>query len=169
MKTPVGLAAGAALFLASWTALADSTETTTDFVIGGWFVSSLGGIATSIGTGITLRPEYAITTTRGWGIASAVTGTANLAYGAVLVGYAAGPSPCTSSSSGGGWSLCLDFRGVAAVIGAANVAVAAVNGVLAGVALSRRWQPPSNVALIPFALDDTRGRKVPGVVVMGRF
>jgi hypothetical protein len=50
-----------------------------------------------------------------------------------------------------------------------NLTIGAVNGVLAAVALSRPWQPPSNVALAPLALDDAQGRKVPGVVVMGRF
>jgi hypothetical protein len=168
MKTPVGLAAGAALFLASLTALADNTEVAADFAIGGWFVSGLGGIATSIGTGVALSPRYEIATTRGWGIASAITATANAVYGSVLIGYAAGPNPCPSPR-GGDWSLCLDFRGPFGAIGAANYTVAAVNGVLAGVALSRTSQRPSNVALAPFALDDARGRKVPGVVVMGRF
>jgi hypothetical protein len=162
VKTRVGLTVGAALFLASLTAAAD--DTAGDLVGVGWAVSSVGGIVTGIGTGVALGSGNDAT---GWGFASLVTGIANLAYGTLFVVYAAGPDPCANSTSG--WNFCFDLRGPAAALGVVNLTIGAVNGVLAAVALSRPWQPPSNVALAPLALDDAQGRKVPGVVVMGRF
>ena len=156
MKTRVGLAVGAALFLASLTAAAD--DTAGDLADVGWFVSSVGGIVTGIGTGVTLDP--------GWGYASLVTSIANLAYGTVFVVYAAGPDPCASST--GGWNFCTDPRGTFGVIGAVNLTLGVVNGLLAAAA-AHRQRPLTNVGIAPLALDDERGRNVPGVVVMGRF
>jgi hypothetical protein len=155
MKTRVGLAVGVALFFASFTAAAD--DAAADLAAAGWVVSSIGGIVTVIGTGVTLDP--------GWGYASVLTSIANLAYGTVFVVYAAGPNPCANST--GGWNFCMDERGTAGVVGAVNLTLGAINGVLAAAALNKR--PPTNVGIAPLALDDARGRNVPGVVVMGRF
>jgi len=108
MGTRMGLAVGAALFLVSFTAAADDTAGTLAGV--GWVVSSLGGIVTGIGTGVTLDP--------GWGYASLVSSIANLAYGTIFVVYAAGPDPCPQSTDG--WNFCTDPRGGFGVIGAVN-------------------------------------------------
>jgi hypothetical protein len=49
-----------------------------------------------------------------------------------------------------------------------NLTLGVVNGVLA-VAAAHGPRPLTNVGIAPLALDDERGRNVPGVVVMGRF
>jgi hypothetical protein len=157
MKTRMGLAVGAALFLASFTATADDTDDFAAAIGIGWVVSSLGGMVTGIGTAVTVDP--------GWGYASVVTSIASLAYGTVFVVYAAGPNPCANST--GSIDLCSDPRGALGVLGAVNLTLGAVNALLAAHALS--GPPMTNVGIAPLALDDTRGRNVPGVVVMGRF
>ena len=158
MKTRMGLAVGAALFLASFTAAADDTAGNLAAAADvGWVVSSLGGIVTGIGTGVTLDP--------GWGYASVVTSIANLAYGTVFVVYAAGPDPCANST--GAFDVCSDPRGAFGVLGAVNLTLGVINAVLAADALNGHRM--TNVGIAPLALDDARGRNVPGVVVLGRF
>jgi hypothetical protein len=155
MKTRMGLAVGAALFLASLTAEAD--DTAGDLAAVGWVVSSVGGIVTAAGTGVTLDP--------GWGYASIFTSLGNLAYGTVFVVYAAGPNPCPNSTDG--WNFCTDPRGAFAGVGAVNLTLGVINGLLAIAAHGQR--PLTNVGIAPLALDDSRDRNVSGVVVMGRF
>jgi hypothetical protein len=161
-KTIALLVAGAALLLSSASARADDGESAAIGIL--YVVSTTGGIVTIIGTGVAL--EHGGRSTNGWGVASAVTGVVNVAWGIGFVSYAAGPSDCSGL-------ICLDFRGVAAAFGAVNLTVGVVNLVLAGVAITWKWRPPDQgpaiSTLAPLSLRDTRGDPVPGLMAVGRF
>jgi hypothetical protein len=134
MRTLLSTAAvaGAMLLLPSTTSANDNTAGVvgTGFLVGGFFASGMGGLVTDLGTGTSLATRNPAL--RSWGIASAVTGAANLGYSTLLLIGALQPSRCT------GW-FCMDFRTEFAVLAGVSGALGVSNAVLAGpIPLARR-------------------------------
>jgi hypothetical protein len=166
MRTLLATAAAAAMLLPTTASANDNTAGVvgTGFLVGGFVASGMGGLVTDLGTGMSLATGNPAL--RSWGIASAVTGAANLGYGTFFLIGALQPSNCSGR-------FCMDFRSEFAVLAGVSGALGISNAVLAGIALSRK-QAPGDTARVPFSilpatLRDARGREAPGLWVTGQF